>query len=79
MHARTRYGLEYVWGESGCCDVLVVPPLMITPGLRVEDISAGDGQYCVISGTGGPYCGDLNWWATGGKEDLVGFPDESGQ
>jgi hypothetical protein len=78
MYARTRYGLGYVWGETGCCDVFVVPPLMITPGLRAEDLSAGDDQYCLISDTGGLYCGTLNWWAFGGKEDLAGIPDDSG-
>jgi hypothetical protein len=78
IYARTRYGLGYVWGEPGCCDVFVVPPLLITPSLRIQDISAGDSQYCVISETGGLYCGDTNWWAFGGKETLVGIPDESG-
>ena len=50
---------------------------MITPSLRVVDISAGGGQYCVISETGGVYCGRANWWfigATKQDEALLGVP-----
>jgi len=77
FYARSRYGRGYVWGETGCCDFITLPPKMITPSLRVVDISAGGGQYCVISETGGVYCGRANWWfigATKQDEALLGVP-----
>ncbi len=73
MYARSRYGRGYVWGAPGCC---VAIPRMITPSLRIEDISAGEGQYCVISESGGVYCGRVNWWFFGGDESLAGIPDQ---
>lgn len=79
MFARSRSGSGYVWGEPGCCDFFVIPPLMITPSLRIQDIDAGGSDYCVLSETGGLYCGALNWWWGGnGKESLRGIPDTLG-
>lgn len=76
MYARTRFGRGYVWGEPGCCDFFLSTPRMMTPSLRIQDIAAGDGRYCVISETGGLYCGRVNWWFFGGTEELSGIPDD---
>jgi hypothetical protein len=77
-YARSTFGLGYVWGETGCCDVFTLPPQMITPSLRIEEISSGGPDYCVISESGGLYCGAVNWWFRGGRESLAGLPDRIG-
>jgi len=78
-YARSLYGLGYVWGETGCCDVFTLPPQMITPSLRIQDIAAGGGgDYCVISEAGGLYCGRVNWWFRDQSESLAGIPDDIG-
>ena len=77
-YARSRFGLGYVWGEMGCCDIWTNPPEMITPSFRILDIAAGYPGYCVISETGGLYCGRNNWWVFGKREWLAGIPDEIG-
>ncbi len=76
-YGRSRYGLGYVWGEPGCCDVWIGPPIMITPSIRIEEIVAGGSTYCVKSETGGAYCGRTNWWVPWWREreTLAGIPD----
>jgi len=74
-YGRSRYGLGYVWGEPGCCDVFVIPPAMMTPSIRVIDIAASSYMYCVLGETGGVYCGRPNWWYWGEAESLAGIPD----
>jgi hypothetical protein len=77
FYARSRFGRGYAWGETGCCDAFTLPPAMITPTFRIEEISASNAEYCVISETGGVYCGRTNWWVWWGnrEETLAGIPD----
>ena len=77
-YGRSRYGLGYVWGEPGCCDVFVIPPAMITPSIRVTDIAASTTQYCVLGEGGGVYCGRPNTWFGEKGENLSGVPDTTG-
>lgn len=74
-YGRSRYGLGYVWGETGCCDVFTIPPATITPTIRIIDVTASGDRYCVLSESGGVYCGRPNWWYWGEPENLAGIPD----
>lgn len=74
-YLRSRPGLGYVWGETGCCDVFTIPPAMITPTIRIIDVTASEDRYCVLSEAGGVYCGRPNWWYFGEPENLAGIPD----
>ncbi len=70
----TRYGDGFMWGGEYHSGV-TVPPKVVTPSFRVIDMSASPNQYCVVSESGGVYCGRRNGeYGWRGEERLVGVP-----
>lgn len=74
FYARTRFGQGFMWGETNG-DVFTILPALITPSLRVEDLSASNSMgYCVIAVGGGVYCAPERGWYQQ-DEALRGVPN----
>ena len=83
IYARSRFGWGFMWGDLGN-DAVTAPAEQITSGIRIISITASYDQYCVLSESGGLYCGTPGWWGYWGgygvrPQDLRGIPDSLGR
>ena len=72
VFGRTRDGHIVFWGTLGGDWVRLPTPL--DASIRIADVAAGDGVYCVIAESGALYCDSSRNWFDQGKNQLQALP-----